>query len=163
VAVRVRGRASVSAEVSVAGDTPVPARAAFAPGALVVSYGGQTRRYAYAHTGTAAAGRGTAWLGREGQAWALAEEEPLASGAGAGSGGDSVVRSPMPGTVLAVKAAPGEQVRAGQPLLIVEAMKMEHTVSAPFDGTVAELSAAAGQQVALDEPLAVITPADGAA
>ena len=64
----------------------------------------------------------------------------------------------MPGTVLAVKATRGERVRSGQPLLIVEAMKMEHTVSAPADGVLAELAAVVGQQVALDETLAVITP-----
>ena len=66
----------------------------------------------------------------------------------------------MPGTVLAVKAAPGDRVRSGQPLVIVEAMKMEHTVRAPADGVVAELTAAPGQQVALDETLAVITLAE---
>ncbi len=67
---------------------------------------------------------------------------------------------PMPGTVLAVKAAKGERMRAGQPLLIVEAMKMEHTVSAPVDGVIAKLTAVAGQQVGLDEALAVISPAE---
>jgi len=104
--------------------------------------------------------RATAWLARDGQAWTLAEQEPLAAGPARAGGGDGVVRSPMPGTVLAVKAALGERVRSGQPLVIVEAMKMEHTVSAPADGVVAELAAAPGQQVALDETLAVITPAD---
>ena len=69
-----------------------------------------------------------------------------------------LISSPMPGTVLAVKATRGERVRSGQPLLIVEAMKMEHTVSAPADGVLTELTALAGQQVALDETLAVVTP-----
>jgi acetyl-CoA/propionyl-CoA carboxylase biotin carboxyl carrier protein len=41
-------------------------------------------------------------------------------------------------------------------VLVVEAMKMEHTVTAPMDGTVTELTAKAGQQVRMDEPLAVI-------
>jgi acetyl-CoA/propionyl-CoA carboxylase biotin carboxyl carrier protein len=43
-------------------------------------------------------------------------------------------------------------------LLVVEAMKMEHTVTAPIDGVVSELPVRAGQQVALDETLAVVTP-----
>jgi len=158
VPVRIRGRAAVAAEVSVGGADPVAARAGFDAGDLVVTWEGETRRYAYVHADVAT-GRGTAWLGRDGQAWALAEEEPLAAGPAQAGGGDGVVRSPMPGTVRAVKAARGERVRSGQPLLIVEAMKMEHTVSAPVDGMVAELAAAPGQQVALDETLAVITPA----
>jgi acetyl-CoA/propionyl-CoA carboxylase biotin carboxyl carrier protein len=64
----------------------------------------------------------------------------------------------MPGTVLVVKVAAGDVVKAGTPLLIVEAMKMEHTVTAPIDGVVAELPVRAGQQVALDETLAVVKP-----
>jgi 3-methylcrotonyl-CoA carboxylase alpha subunit len=155
VAVRIRGRAGVAAEVGVGGADPVAARAEFADGTLVVTLQGRVQRYVYAHTDTAT-GRGTAWLGRDGQAWALAEEEPLAAVTADAGRGDGVVRSPMPGTVLAVKVAAGDRVRAGQPLAIVEAMKMEHTVSAPADGVVAELAVAAGQQVALDETLAVI-------
>jgi biotin carboxyl carrier protein len=50
----------------------------------------------------------------------------------------------------------GQQVTAGQPVAVVEAMKMEHTVTAPGDGTVTELTAKPGQQVGMDEPLAVI-------
>ena len=62
----------------------------------------------------------------------------------------------MPGTVLVVHVTEGGEVTAGQPLLIVEAMKMEHVVTAPADGVVTELSAKAGHQVRLDETLAVI-------
>jgi acetyl-CoA/propionyl-CoA carboxylase biotin carboxyl carrier protein len=156
VPVRIRGRAGSAAEVSVGAAGPVSARAEFDAGDLVVTGDGETRRYAYAHA--AAGGRATAWLARGGQSWTLAEEEPLAAGPAPASGGDGVVRSPMPGTVLAVKAAAGDQVTSGQPLVIVEAMKMEHTVRAPADGVVAELTAAPGQQVGLDETLAVITP-----
>ena len=49
-------------------------------------------------------------------------------------------------------------VTAGAPLVVVEAMKMEHTVTAPVDGVVTELQVRAGQQVALNQPLAVVTP-----
>jgi acetyl-CoA/propionyl-CoA carboxylase biotin carboxyl carrier protein len=156
VPVRIRGRAGSAAEVSVGAAGPAAARAEFDAGDLVVIRDGETRRYAYAHA--VAGGRATAWLARGGQSWMLAEEEPLAAGPVPAAGGDGVVRSPMPGTVLAVKAAPGDQVSSGQPLVIVEAMKMEHTVRAPADGVVAELTAVPGQQVALDETLAVITP-----
>jgi propionyl-CoA carboxylase alpha chain len=64
----------------------------------------------------------------------------------------------MPGSVLRVGATVGDTVTAGQPLIWLEAMKMEHTVTAPADGVVTELTAKAGQQVKMDETLAVIGP-----
>ena len=67
----------------------------------------------------------------------------LASAAGAG---ERIV-SPMPGQVISVLVAVGDSVEAGQPLLVVEAMKMEHGVSAPRAGTVARLSCAVGDRV----------------
>jgi propionyl-CoA carboxylase alpha chain len=66
--------------------------------------------------------------------------------------------APMPGTVVRLAAAVGDQVRAGQPLLYLEAMKMEHAISAPAAGVVAELPAAAGQQVEVGSVLAVVKP-----
>jgi acetyl-CoA/propionyl-CoA carboxylase biotin carboxyl carrier protein len=153
--VRIRGRAPVAAEVAVGDAEPVPARAEYGAGALIVTYGGQTRRYAYARQDNAPDGA-VLWLGRDGHAWAIKEERLLTAHAGGAGPADGVVTSPMPGTVLAVHVEEGQRVTSGQPLLIVEAMKMEHTVTAPLDGTVAELTAKAGQQVAMDETLAVV-------
>jgi acetyl-CoA/propionyl-CoA carboxylase biotin carboxyl carrier protein len=62
-----------------------------------------------------------------------------------------------------VQASPGDQVEAGTPLLVVEAMKMEHVLTAPVAGVVAELPVTAGQQVRLDERLAVVVTATPAA
>ena len=56
--------------------------------------------------------------------------------------------SPMPGKVIALLAAPGAAVAKGAPLLVLEAMKMEHTISAPHAGTVKRFRFAAGDQVA---------------
>jgi 3-methylcrotonyl-CoA carboxylase alpha subunit len=56
------------------------------------------------------------------------------------------MRAPMPGLVKLVRAVPGEAVRKGQPLLVLEAMKMEHTITASHDGEIAEI-AAEGSQV----------------
>ena len=64
--------------------------------------------------------------------------------------------APMPGLVLRVLAEPGTAVTAGQPILVLEAMKMEQTVSAPADGVVAELRAKAGDQVSTGQVLAVL-------
>ena len=53
----------------------------------------------------------------------------------------------MPGKVIAVMVKPGDKVSKGAPLLILEAMKMEHTIAAPADGVVQEIHFAAGEQV----------------
>src|SRR5205085_12482814 len=55
--------------------------------------------------------------------------------------------APMPGKVIAFLAKAGDTVKQGQPLAVMEAMKMEHTITAPRDGTVAELLYAVGDQV----------------
>jgi 3-methylcrotonyl-CoA carboxylase alpha subunit len=77
---------------------------------------------------------------------ALQEVDPLAhAGEGAAEGR---LTAPMPGKVVALLAKVGDQVKTGQPLAVMEAMKMEHTITAPHDGTVAELLYAVGDQVA---------------
>ncbi|MFF0489778.1 biotin carboxylase N-terminal domain-containing protein [Nocardia sp. NPDC004068] len=70
---------------------------------------------------------------------------------------DAEIRSPMPGSVIAVPATPGAVVPAGAPVVVVEAMKMEHTLTAPIAGTV-ELLAGPGDQVRVDQVLARIVP-----
>ncbi len=67
-------------------------------------------------------------------------------------------RAPMPGKVIAVDVAQGDTVTAGQRLLVLEAMKMEHALTAPFDGTVAELSVSEGSQVQVEALLARVEP-----
>ncbi|GAA2779904.1 biotin carboxylase N-terminal domain-containing protein [Kitasatospora sp. CM 4170] len=66
--------------------------------------------------------------------------------------------APMPGTVVRTAAAVGDAVKAGQPLLWLEAMKMEHRVAAPADGVLTELRATPGLQVELGALLAVVQP-----
>jgi 3-methylcrotonyl-CoA carboxylase alpha subunit len=74
------------------------------------------------------------------------EVDPIAHAAdGAVEGGR--LTAPMPGRVIAFLAQVGDAVKLGQPLAVMEAMKMEHTISAPRDGTVAELLYAVGDQV----------------
>jgi len=62
------------------------------------------------------------------------------------AGGGSLA-APMPGKVIAVMVKPGDKVAKGAPLLILEAMKMEHTIAAPVDGVVKEIHYAEGEQV----------------
>ena len=69
--------------------------------------------------------------------------------------------APMPGKVLDVLATAGDVVTAGQAMVVLEAMKMEHRMTAPFDGTVAEVWVAPGDQVDNGAVLMVIEPADG--
>ncbi|MDL4774494.1 acetyl/propionyl/methylcrotonyl-CoA carboxylase subunit alpha [Actinomadura xylanilytica] len=145
VEVRVQGRAG-GAQVRIGDGGPVPA--SLDGGTL--AYGGRTVTFAAARDG------GTLWLGRGGHAWALTEHVRTDEAGAAAVTGDGVLRSPMPGTVLAVKVAEGDAVVEGQPVVVVEAMKMEHTVTAPIAGTVTRLPARAGAQVALDAVLAVI-------
>jgi acetyl-CoA/propionyl-CoA carboxylase biotin carboxyl carrier protein len=97
------------------------------------------------------------WLWLDGAAHVVTERPAEALAYGAASA-DADIRSPMPGTVIAVSASPGEAVRLGQVIMIVEAMKMEHSLRAPFDGIVVDLLARAGQQVKLDEVLARLDP-----
>lgn len=83
----------------------------------------------------------TLYLWIQGQTYHLDRQQAgpkRKSGSGSGSGGVSngEIKAPMPGTVLEVKVKTGETVTANQPLVIMESMKMEMTLSAPADGVV---------------------------
>ena len=82
-----------------------------------------------------------------GQTWIVERDDPLhlVEAGGAHGGG---LTAPMPGKVVALLAQPGTKVEKGAPLLILEAMKMEHTITAPKNGTVNAFCYAAGDQVA---------------
>lgn len=79
-----------------------------------------------------------------GVAYDFAVPDPFAK-AQASEGPAGGMRAPMPGTIKLVRAAAGEAVKQGQPLLVLEAMKMEHTISAPHDGVVAEIATEGAQ------------------
>ena len=98
---------------------------------------------------------------RKGRQTKLAARD-LSLDEGAEEGGGGLIRAPMHGKVLAVLVEQGASVTRGQRLAIIEAMKMEHTLTASIDGTVAEIAAAVGAQVAEGAKVMVIVPADGA-
>src|SRR5262249_2457615 len=84
------------------------------------------------------------WVGRE--HFDLLRDDPraLESSASAVGGG---LTTPLPGVVVAVSVKPGQQVAAGEVLMVVEAMKMEHTITAPRAGTVKAVHCAPGDRV----------------
>ncbi len=173
VAVRVRGTAA-AAEVRIGDGEAVPARllpsgpATDGPATDGPSAGGpdgapvrlRLEWNGVTHTFLAPSGGAGQWLGRDGDGWQVQDHDPVAaalSGA-AGAHGMDALTAPMPGTVTVVKAAVGDEVVAGQSLLVVEAMKMEHVISAPHAGTVAQLDVTPGSTVAMDQVLAVVDP-----
>jgi acetyl-CoA/propionyl-CoA carboxylase, biotin carboxylase, biotin carboxyl carrier protein len=162
VVVRVRGRAA-AAECVVGDDPPVGLRAhrrARGSRDLEVTLDGVTRRYRCVVGGARPGDHAdsTLWIGRDGLGWGVREQAPLEAAATADEGAGGPVLSPMPGTVTVVEVTEGQQVRAGQRLVVVEAMKMEHVLTAPIDGVVRELRARTGTTVARDAALLIVEP-----
>jgi acetyl-CoA/propionyl-CoA carboxylase biotin carboxyl carrier protein len=149
--VAVRGALS-GATVRVDDAEPVAASARLRGPELDVTVAGRTTTFLHAAAGA------TTWLGRDGAAWAMTEA-PRVGKAGAAAAHTGEVVSPMPGTVVAVRVSNGDDVVTGQPLLVVEAMKMEHTLSAPHDGVVDDLRVRTGDLVKVDQLLVSVTPA----
>ncbi|MGZ4765985.1 MAG: acetyl/propionyl/methylcrotonyl-CoA carboxylase subunit alpha [Ilumatobacteraceae bacterium] len=117
-----------------------------------IEFGDVTSQFRVATSGP------TTWIGSEGDAWSFTGHEPTAAGHTQIDHG-AAIESPMPGTVIAVLVSTGESVTVGQPVVVVEAMKMEHTLRASTDGIVSELLVHVGDRVALSQLLAVIDPA----
>lgn len=70
--------------------------------------------------------------------------------------GDGRVKAPIPGLITRVLVQPGAAVTAGQPLVILEAMKMENEIRAPFDGVISSVAVAGGQTVVRNQVLAEV-------
>ncbi len=86
-----------------------------------------------------------------------AEETPAAPSAPAApTPSGTQVKAPMPGSILAVKASVGQAVKAGDVLVVLEAMKMENDIVASCDGTVKEILVTKGATVNTDDVLAII-------
>ena len=84
---------------------------------------------------------------------------PYLGGALGEEGAGGALLAPMMGKVVALKAAPGDAVGAGQTVIVLESMKMELHVSAPIDGTLTLLNCAVGDMVERHQRLAEVTPA----
>ncbi|MGW5675651.1 ATP-binding protein [Streptomyces sp. NPDC003860] len=148
--------APLAFDLRVPGHEPVtvgaPASATVTAGRVTVTLAGVQHSFS----------RAADWLGRDGDSWHVQDHDPVAASLSsvAHAGADSLA-APMPGTVTVVKVAVGDRVAAGQSLLVVEAMKMEHVIAAPHAGTVTELDVTPGTTVAMDQLLAVVVPDEG--
>ncbi|MFT4085796.1 MAG: biotin carboxylase N-terminal domain-containing protein [Gordonia sp. (in: high G+C Gram-positive bacteria)] len=118
------------------------------PDTVVTASGGVTRRHSVTVTGD------DVYVDWPGGAVALKRAPRYVDPAAVEKPGSLL--APMPGSVVRVAVAEGDTVTAGQPLLWLEAMKMEHTISAPGDGVVTLLAVTEGRQLAVGDVLAVI-------
>jgi acetyl-CoA/propionyl-CoA carboxylase biotin carboxyl carrier protein len=154
VEVCVAGAAARGATVDWEGSEPVKAQVSLGsgrrPDVAVVELDGVAQPYVWASEGD------TIWISSEGEGWELTRVGTNIGEAAARFAGAGPVVSPMPGRVLAVHVGEGASVRQGDPLVTVEAMKMEHVVAAPVDGTVTDVFVWQGESVALGQPLADI-------
>ena len=96
------------------------------------------------------------WSGTEHYEFGLDDPGSREYSAAAALGG---LTTPLPGVVVSVAVCVGQQVAAGEALMVVEAMKMEHTISAPFAGTVRAIHSAPGERVPEGKALLELTPA----
>ncbi|MFT3716925.1 MAG: biotin carboxylase N-terminal domain-containing protein [Gordonia sp. (in: high G+C Gram-positive bacteria)] len=125
---------------------------AVAPDSVTLTSGGVTRRYSVTVDGD------KVYVDRPGAAVSLRRMPRYIDPASVERPGSLL--APMPGSVIRVAVQQGDRVTAGQPLLWLEAMKMEHTISAPVDGVVAVLGVEEGRQLAVGDVLAVIESDD---
>ena len=105
--------------------------------------------------GGAAAPRAAAPAPAPAAAPAAPAAAPAAPAKAAGAGEQSV-DAPMPGKIIEVKVSVGQAVKAGDTLLILEAMKMQNEIAAPADGTVKAVNVSAGQSVKVRESLVIL-------
>ncbi len=146
-AIDIHGRPP-QADVTVAGGVGVAAGLKRRGDELVVTVAGDSRRYRVARNGD------QVWLAGDRGVVRFDEIERLAAEGGAAeAASEGSIRSPMPGTVITVSVLPGDDVVQGQPLVTVEAMKMEHTLVAPAVGVVQAVTVTEGAQVSMDELL----------
>jgi propionyl-CoA carboxylase alpha chain len=131
-----------------------PVAAGIAPGHAVLEVTGVRYRFDVARAG------GVVWVDSAFGGVALTPLSRLPEPAATRERGSLV--APMPGSVVRVEAAVGQRVAAGQLMLVIEAMKMEHQIVAPAAGVVAEIRVAPGDQVQAGDVLATVT-GDGTA
>ncbi|MBE7162346.1 MAG: ATP-grasp domain-containing protein, partial [Williamsia herbipolensis] len=117
----------------------------------VVTVDARRREYALAVEGT------VTWVSRQGGTWAVHRVDEERSTTASAAAGDTDVRSPMPGSVIALPVDAGSTVSAGAVVAVVEAMKMEHSLTAAVDGVV-DVVVSVGDQVKVGDVLVHVRP-----
>jgi acetyl/propionyl-CoA carboxylase alpha subunit len=135
-------------------DLPDVAGGEIGPEGADLTAGGISRRYRVHWVG------GTAYVDSP-LGFSVLTEVPRFPEPG-GSVAAGSLRAPMPGTVVRIAVAPGDHVGAHDPMVVLEAMKMEHTVRAPAAGVVMAVNVRVGQAVDTGAELALVEPADAA-
>ncbi len=145
-------------EIVLDGDTDEPRRrsasvARLGPDRIAVTLDDTRHEVTYA-----LASDGTIWVGADG--WALPVRQAVGAADAAGTASGTLV-APMPGLVLTVRAPQGTEVEEGDPVVVLESMKMELVVAAPMDGVVTEVTVAEGDRVTVGHVVAIVEPAAG--
>ena len=147
-----RGRTAADPDLAGDADRDGIGVIAVATDHVLLEVSGVRHRFDVARAG------GVVWVDSGFGAVALTPAERLPAPAPAGEPGSLL--APMPGILVRAEVSSGEQVRAGQPVLVLEAMKMEHLILAPADGILAELRVKPGAQVEAGDVLAIVTGED---
>ena len=120
-------------------------------GRFLIKEPGQPQRLAWA-----ARGRGATWVFFEGRAYRVTDDHATARASSPSDDDTLALAAPMPATVTAVHVKPGQRVTAGDPLITLEAMKMELPIVAPHDGMVTAIACKVGDLVQPGIPLATL-------
>ena len=137
--------------VTVDGDEHTATVGSVSTSRAVVTVDARRREYSLATDGT------ITWVGRPGGSWAVHRVDEERSSATSAAVGDTDVRSPMPGSVIALPVDAGTAVTAGTVVAVVEAMKMEHSLTAAVDGVV-DIVVSVGGQVKVGDVLVHVRP-----
>ena len=108
-----------------------------------IEVNGQRLQGAVARSGS------TTWYSLGGEVWTVEAESRSSRGAKGASANANQITAPMPGKIIKTVLNAGDPVRAGETVVVMEAMKMEYTLKAGADGTIESISCEVGQQVAL--------------
>jgi biotin carboxyl carrier protein len=149
----------LTGETPLVDGTPVRAQMAHLPGTPVRSLIADGRSYALAAQAHERRGRWTLTLNGRKLTVDAVDERTRAIREMTGGGedeADRTIRAPMPGLVVKVEVEVGQQVKAGQGVVIVEAMKMENELKAPADGVVARIEVQPGQTVEKGATLVIL-------